>query len=628
MAQDAVAEIRERIDIIDLIQGYVPSLKKTGRSFKGLCPFHQEKSPSFVVFPDSQNFHCFGCGKGGDLFTFYMLVENTEFRDALKELAVRAGVTLDMAAAPAPEHDAHRRRLIEANELAVTFYSHVLAKARQGEAGRQMIADRGISPEMVERFRLGFAPESWSDLLNFLTSRDIPADIAHEAGLLQTRDNGGHYDRFRNRLMFPIRDRDGDVVGFGGRAVGDGIPKYLNSPQTPVFDKSSLVYALDLAKDPIRKAGEVVIVEGYMDVIAAHQFGYENVVASMGTALTETQAALVKRGSARIVLALDADAAGQMATIRGIETMQGALDADVVPAPDAAGIIRFERKLKTQIAVVNLPEGKDPDELIRKTPDAWPGIVASAKPFMDFTIETLTRSVDLADPKQKSSVVQQMAPLLQQIPDRIVQGHYISMLARRLGLEDRLVLAEVRKARLGARPSAQRHGITPDAIERVARRSTEDYVVALFLKHPDLTRDVVARIPIEELNDVRNRELVKILRDEAVAELAPEQIVVALDDQLADYAEHLLSTLEGRPEQFPGQIHRESEEMLVKLGRERFDFLMRQLDTTLKMALQDQDAPALQSVKEQIGKLAERHRQYHQPPSPYFLDTRSPARRL
>ncbi|MBA3379215.1 MAG: DNA primase, partial [Chloroflexia bacterium] len=598
-----------------------------GRSFKGLCPFHQEKSPSFVVFPDSQNFHCFGCGKGGDLFTFYMLVENTEFRDALKELATRSGVTLDVTTTPAPEHDAYRRRLIEANELAMTFFSNVLAKARQGEAGRRMVEDRGISPEMVERFRLGFAPESWSDLLNFLTSRDVPVDVAQEAGLLQVRDNGGHYDRFRNRLMFPIRDRDGDVVGFGGRAMGDGIPKYLNSPQTPIFDKSSLVYALDLAKEPIRKSGEVVIVEGYMDVIAAHQFGYENVVASMGTALTESQAALVKRGSTRIVLALDADAAGQMATIRGIETMQDALDADVQPVPDAAGIIRFERKLKTQISVVHLPEGKDPDELIRKSPATWPSVVASAKPFMDFTIATLTRSVDLADPRQKSTVVQQLAPLLQQIPDRIVQGHYISMLARRLGLEDRLVLAEVRKARLGARPSAQRHGVTPDAVEQVARRSTEDYVIALFLKHPDLTRDVVARIPIEELNDVRNRELVKVLRDESVSELAPEQIVVALDDHLADYAEFLLGTLEGRPEQFPGQIHRESEEMLIKLGRERFDFLMKQLDTSLKMALVDQDTSALQSVKEQIGKLAERYRQYYPPPSPYFLDSRSPNRR-
>jgi DNA primase len=261
MARDAVAEIRERLDIVDLVQQHVPSLKKAGRSYKGLCPFHQEKTPSFVVFPDSQNFHCFGCGKGGDLFTFTMLAENIDFREALRELANRTGVVLDTMITPTPEHDAHRRRLIEVNELAATFFAHVLAKAPQGQAGRDLVKSRGVSAEMVDRFRLGFAPESWSDLLNFLASRDVPANVAFEAGLIQEREHGGHYDRFRNRLMFPIRDRDGDVVGFGGRAIGDGIPKYLNSPQTPVFDKSSIVYALDLAKDAIRKAGEVVIVE-------------------------------------------------------------------------------------------------------------------------------------------------------------------------------------------------------------------------------------------------------------------------------------------------------------------------------------------------------------------------------
>jgi DNA primase len=513
------------------------------------------------------------------------------------------------------------------NELAATFFAHVLAKAPQGQAGRDLVKARGVSAEMVDRFRLGFAPESWSDLLNFLASRDVPADVAFEAGLVQEREHGGHYDRFRNRLMFPIRDRDGDVVGFGGRAIGDGIPKYLNSPQTPVFDKSSIVYALDLAKDAIRKAGEVVIVEGYMDVIAAHQFGYTNVVASMGTALTESQVAQVKRGSNRIILALDADAAGQMATIRGIETMQDALDADVRPIPDANGLIRFERKLKAEISVVSLPEGKDPDELIRRAPDTWPSVVASAKPFMDFTIETLTRSLDTDDPHQKSQIVGQIAPLLQQIPDRIVQGHYITLLARKLGIEDRLVLAEVRKVKLGARRTAERAGISHAAVERVQRRSTEEYVVALLLKHPDLTRDIVERVPTEELNDARNRELIKVLQDGAVAGMTPEQIVVGLDDQLADHAEYLLATLDGRPEQFPGQIHRECEEMLVKLGKERYEFLMRQLDSTLKTAIQENDRDALETVKEQLGRLAERHRQFYPPPSPYFLDSRSPNRR-
>ncbi len=627
MARDAVSEIRERIDIVDLIQGYVPSLKRAGRSSKGLCPFHQEKTPSFVVFPDSQNFHCFGCGKGGDLFTFYMLVEHVEFREALTELASRAGVTLDVAAPINPERDEHRNRLVEINELAATFFSHVLNQSPEGAAGRDTIAAREISPEMVDRFTLGFAPDSWDRLLTYLQTRNVKPDDAFEAGLLQKRDSGGFYDRFRNRLMFPIRDRGGSIVGFGGRVVGDAQPKYLNSPQTPIFDKSSLVYALDRARDAIRKSEEVVIVEGYMDVIAAHQFGYENVVASMGTALTEAQVGLVKRSAKRIVLALDADAAGQMATIRGLETMRDALDADETPVPDAMGMIRFERKLKAEIAIVALPEGKDPDELIRRTPERWPEIVKNAKPFMDFTIETLTSGINQADPRAKSDVVARVAPLLQQIPDRIVQGHYISLLAKRLGLEERLVLSETRRTKLGERPRATRSGLTPEAKERVARRSTEDYVVALLLKHPDLTRDVALRIPIEELTDARNREIVRVLRDEEVSQLPPEQIVLGLEDHLADHAEALLESLQGRPEQFPGQIQQEATQMLVKLGKERFDFLMKQLDATLQTALQERDRDAMASIKEQIGALAERHRQYYPPPSPYFLDTRSPQSR-
>ena len=625
MARDAVAEIRERIDVVDLVQSYVPSLKKAGRNYKGLCPFHQEKTPSFIVFPDSQNFHCFGCGKGGDIFTFFMLVENIEFRDALRDLAHRAGVELEMGAPPQPEHDAHRKRLIEVNELAATFFHHILTTSSHGAAGRQVIADRGVSQEMVKRFKLGFAPESWDALLNFFAARDVSAELAADAGLVQTRESGGHYDRFRNRLMFPIRDRDGNAIGFGGRALGDAMPKYLNSPQTAVFDKSTVVYALDLAREPIRKAGEVVIVEGYMDVIAAHQFGYENVVASMGTALTESQVQAVKRGADRIVLALDSDAAGQMATIRGIETMRDSLDGELQPTPDATGIVRFERKLKTEIAVVQLPSGKDPDELIRKAPDSWPSIVASARPFMDFTIETLTAGVDLTNARQKSEIVTQVAPLLQQIPDRIVQGHYVTLLSRRLGLDDRLVLAEVRKANIGRRPAAQRAGVSPEAVQKVVRRSTEDYVVALLLKHPDLTHDVLERIPIEEITDVRNREIVRTLREEDIGGLTPEQIVIGMDDELADHAERLLASLEGRPEQFPGQIHKESEEMLVKLGKERYTFLMRQLDATLKQALAENDRDQLNVVKEQIGRLAERHRQYYPPPSPYFLDSRSPT---
>lgn len=626
MARDAVAEIRDRIDIVDLVTGYVPSLKRTGRSFKGLCPFHQEKTPSFIVFPDSQNFHCFGCGKGGDIFTFYMGVENVEFREALQELAKRAGVTLTSGPAPVPELDAHRQRLVEINELAGTFYQNILRNSRQGEAGREMARQRELSTEMVEAFGLGFAPDSWDSLLTFMASRDIPAELVAEAGLASERDSGGYYDRFRNRFMFPIRDRDGHTVGFGGRAMGDAKPKYLNSPQSAIFDKSSLVYGLDLAKDAIRKADEVVIVEGYMDVIAAHQFDYANVVGAMGTALTESQVGLIKRGSKRIVLALDADAAGQMATMRGLETMRDSLDSEEQPVPDAMGIIRFERKLNTEIAIVQLPEGKDPDELIRRRPEQWPEIVRNAKPFMDFAIDTLTRDLSLDDARAKSEAVKRIAPLLHGIPDRIVQGHYIGLLSRRLMLDERLVLAEVRRSTMSGRPSASRRTVAEPVLEQQRPRSKEDFLVALLLKHHQLTFDIATRIPLEDIIDVRNRELIRVLSDPALMDLTAEQLVVGLDDDLADHAENLLTMLEGRPEAFPGNIQTEASQVLENIGKERFMFLFRQLQASLQEATREQDSDQVDLVRHQIAQLSQRHQLFYPAPSPYFKDSRTQQR--
>ncbi|HVL26178.1 MAG TPA: DNA primase [Thermomicrobiales bacterium] len=623
MARDAVAEIRDRIDVVDLVQGYVPSLKKAGTNFKGLCPFHQEKTPSFIVFPDSQNFHCFGCGKGGDLFTFYMLVENVEFKEALHELAKRAGVTIETTAPRIPEEDEKRQRLIEVNELAGMWFHHVLLKTPHGAAGREVVAQRDISPEMVEKFGLGFAPDSWDSLLNFLASRNIAPELAAEAGLATKRDSGGFYDRFRNRLMFPIRDRDGHLVGFGGRALGDAMPKYLNTAQTLAFDKSSLVYGLDVAKDAIRAANEVVIVEGYMDAITAHQYGYTNVVASMGTALTEQQVAQIKRGSSHIVLALDSDAAGQMATLRGLETMADALDSEVRPIPTPNGLLRFERKLKADISIVQLPEGKDPDEMIRKAPEKWPDVVRGARPFLDFTIDMLTRGIDIDDPNAKSEAVKRILPLLRQIPDSVKENHYTRLLARRLDISEQTILAEKRKLTIGGKTAAIRAGLRPSAVESVRRSATEDYLLALLLRHHSLTNDIVARIPLEDIHDARNRELLKLLRDPATAELEGDDLVIALDDELADHAEQLLGMLKGRPEQFPSHIHTEAQKTLEKLGRERFSFLMRQLTQGMQSAQQSGDKAAVTSLMEQIVQLSERHKQYDPAPSPYFKDSRS-----
>jgi DNA primase len=628
MARDSVAEVRERTDVVELVGQYV-SLQRQGRSYKGSCPFHQEKTPSFVVFPDSQNFHSFGCGKGGDVFSFYMGIEHVDFREALQELARRAGVELESVPTVAPEVDAHRQRLIELNELAATFYANVLTNSQAGGPGREVVERRGLSPEMIARFGLGYALDQWDALHRYLAGRGVDPELAAEAGLLQRRDGGGYYDRFRHRFMFPIRTREGRVVGFGARALGDAQPKYLNSAQSSIFDKSTLVYGLDLAQEEIRKRDQVVIVEGYMDAIAAHQFGHGNVVAAMGTAVTEAQIGLVKRLSKRIVLALDADTAGQMATLRGLETLGDALDADAVPVPGPDRLIRFERKLNAQIAIVRLPEGKDPDELIRKSPERWPEVVAAAQPFLDFYVEAITAGIAPEDAAAKSEAVKRAAPILQQVGDRVVQAHYVGLLARRLQLQESVVLGEVRRSGLRSAPVLPARLLpTARSALGVGRASHEDHLLALLLKHRAICAGVLTDVAAEDVMDSRNRELLRVLRDPAIPlDLPPEQLVhhaqtMGLDEAVAEHADRLLASMEGKPAQYPGQIERDARQALERLGKERFDYLMRQLQAGIQAAQQAADQEALLSLSGQLALLYERHRRFYPPPSPYFRDSR------
>lgn len=619
MAQDPVAEIRDRLDVVDLIQQYVPSLKKAGNSFKGLCPFHNEKSPSFVVFPNTQSYHCFGCGKSGDIFSFYMAQENVDFREALKELGQRAGVEVGVSAPKPPEEEEKRKKLIEVNELAAMWFNHILLNAAQGQTGRDMIAYRHVSPESVQTWKLGFAPDSWDALLNFLASRDVPAVLAAEAGLASERDGGGFYDRFRNRLMFPIRDRDGNVVGFGGRALGDAQPKYLNTAQTPVFDKSHLLYGLDLAKDAIRETGQVVIVEGYMDAIATHEAGFRNVVASMGTALTESQVNLIKRGNPEIVLALDADAAGQMATLRGLQTMTENLDADVVPTISANRIMGFERKLKTDIRIVRLDGGKDPDEIVRSEPNRWPRIVSQAVPFMDFVIDTVTRGVDVSDAAAKSDAVRTVLPLLRQLPDAIRENHYTRMLARKLDISEEAIAAEKRKLRA---ESPGPRGRASKAESKAEKRSTEEYLIGLLIYHHQLNYAVLDHLLAEDFTDPRNREILEILKSSETDGLQGEQIIIGLPDALADHAEAVMNALGPRPTMLGGQVNTETQQAASRVQRERHQHLVNQLNSEIAEARKSGDEEATAELLAQYKDLMERKKQFVPAQSPYFRDTR------
>src|SRR5579883_891043 len=316
MAASEIQAVRERVDIVDLIGADV-RLAKAGKTFKGLCPFHGEKTPSFYVYPDSQSFHCFGCSANGDAFSYLMKRDKLDFGEALRLLAEQVGVALNSDGREQAEANA---RLYAANEAAVAFFRQAFAGSAAGAEGRAYAERRGLDAATLDAFAIGYAPDSWDALRGYLHDKGFSDETLLEAGLLiRNEERDRVYDRFRRRLIFPIRDDRGRAVGFGGRALDDAKPKYLNTPQTAIFDKGTLLFALDRAKDAVRSANEAVIVEGYLDAITAHQFGYQNVVATLGTALTDRHVALLKRFTPRVTLAMDADAAGVQAALRGEE---------------------------------------------------------------------------------------------------------------------------------------------------------------------------------------------------------------------------------------------------------------------------------------------------------------------
>ncbi len=625
-----ITEIRERLDMLDLVGAKV-QLKRSGKNWKGLCPFHTEKSPSFYVYPEGGNYVCFSCGEKGDAFTWLQKTEGIDFPEALEQLAARTGVTLQRGTPRDPERDETRERIFAINEEAATFFASILLNGAAGEDGRRYVAERGLNREMVERFTLGFAPESWDALLKHLTGHGHSEQSLVEAGLLTERDDGRRYDRFRNRLIFPIRNRDGQIVGFGGRALGDGKPKYLNTAQTVVFDKSSVLYGIDLAKDAIRKSDTAVIVEGYVDAIMAHQVGHANVVASMGTALTEQQVGLLKRLTARIVLALDADAAGQAAMLRGIDTMRGALDYDQVAVVDPRQLVRFERKLSTEILVLALPEGKDPDEFLRAHPADWPALVAGAEPLLDFVMRAVVGGIDLADPKAKSAVVAQLAPLIRELPDTIQQAHYTGLLARMLRLGEDVVASEFRRLAL-VRPT-RRGGAAPGvAPEPEAAKPSysapprEDHLLGLLLSFPDAAHDLAAEIAPDDFTSGANRALWRFARPivQANGKITAGELLAAIaEPELRAIADGAIGALVLRPSGVPGPIRQEIHDTLRLLRQEANNAKIRLLQGAIAEATAADDRDGLTELSGQLLPLLATRRTFDPPVSPYFRDLRT-----
>ena len=462
---ETINEVRERASIVEVVGDYV-SLRKSGANYQGLCPFHGEKTPSFNVNPARGIFHCFGCGVGGNAISFIMKVEGLAFPEAVRLLAKRVGVTIEER--PPTPHEQKRKdereALYKINETAADYYRRVLLRDDAGEAGRRYLEQRGVEEATAEAYRLGFAPDRWDALTRHLEQQRIPLETAETLGLVRRRDSGGYYDTFRNRLLFTIADIQGRIIGFGGRVLDDTLPKYINSPESPVYRKSEVLFGINLARQAMREQAGAIVVEGYFDHLALYQSGVRHAVATCGTALTGEHLKLLQRYAGKIYTLFDADSAGRKATARAMELF---LDT-TLPS-----------------FVVELPGGEDPDSFLRKQGNAaFADRLAKARPIFDWFFRDLLREMDVGTVDGKVRVVEELVPRLKKIVNPVERDLYVKEISRILGLNERALLKKIGGAPV---PSGD---LSPQREREKSRTSTEDMLLALMGKYPEVAGKV------------------------------------------------------------------------------------------------------------------------------------------
>lgn len=455
LSEDVIARVRDASDIVDVISNYV-ILKPQGQRLVGLCPFHTERTPSFSVSPAKQLFYCFGCGAGGNVFNFVMRIENLSFVEAVRFLADRAGIRVEDDAETPEQKRARKLRedLFRISEFAAKYFEHVLWATQQGRRGLEYFRARGLSDELMRRFRLGYSLPNWRAFAGLVSRREIPIELALRAGLVIADKTGGKvYDRFRDRVMFAILDVHGRPVGFGGRVLDSGNPKYINSPETEIFSKRHNLYGIHVAKDRMRETGVGVIVEGYMDVLAAHQFGIDNVVASLGTSLTAEQGRMLARYAREVIICYDADAAGEGATLRGMEILS------------SAGL---------SVRVAPLPKGHDPDSLIRQSgPEAFRKVLEESVPLTRYGVEAAVAGIDTSSVEGKVEAAKRLVPALARVSNAVEREELAGQMAQRLGIEAAALGAELRRYLASHRSELRRRGGAEDR-GASARHTSED----------------------------------------------------------------------------------------------------------------------------------------------------------
>lgn len=582
-----IDDIKSRIDIVELVSQTV-KLRKSGSSYTGLCPFHAHKNntPSFAVWPDSGNWKCFGqCNEGGDVFKFVMKRDGVDFSEALRTLAARAGVELKPRTPEEVEQEdnlSHLRQLLDA---AVIYYHHLLKNAPGSgpQHAREHLAKRGLTDKAVEMFQLGYALDSWDAGLKYFTGKGYSQKDLLDAGLIVEKEGESKvFDRFRDRLMIPVRDEQGRMTGFQARALkveaaANAGPKFMNSPQTALFDKGRTLFGLHLARKAIREAGAAIVVEGNLDVVAAHQAGFANVVSSQGTALTEHQLRLLKKYAKRIVLALDADAAGDAATLRGLTVAREALDREADFVFDPRGLVRTEGRLGADIRVMTLPAGLDPDDVINRSPDEWRQLVETAKPVVEYVMDVLTgkdkpeeKKPNINDPKVKTEIAEAVLPLIEDVAQPIERDTYRQRLARLLKVDERALAvkraapkrraAPAAQPSAGASPSASPEAIVtfdPDAAREASK--LEAYCLGALLRNPALLYKADREMQAFGLPKLSSEDFVL-----TEYQLIFRALVVALEQFEADPVDYLKNNLDSA-------LHPFMQGLLI----EDFDLMMR-----------------------------------------------------
>lgn len=667
-----IESIKAKVDLVEEI-GLVVALQKSGKSFKGNCPFHNERTPSFFVFVESQTWRCFGCHEGGDIFTFVEKQQGIDFREALHYLAAKAGVEVDDFGGRDPQEEreaqAFKERLRKLNEDAQLWFHQVLLRSREASEARAYLQERGISSESVIAFGLGYAPDRWDGLSSYLLGLGYTGGELISGGLARARDyeggeaNGrGVYDYFRNRLIFPIRDTRGRVIGFGGRILGDGQPKYLNSPQTLLFEKNSVLYALDMARESIKQEKQVIIVEGYVDAVIAHQYGTRQTVACIGSAITEKHIQQLKKLTRQVTLALDPDAAGIAATEHGIQEALKGFDRTIVPVPMPAedrrgggygrkrqeprGIIRLEEQVDAEINVLQLPAGEDPDEVIRRDLDIWEHAVRHPLPLIDYYFAARTADLNMREAAGRAEAAHRLLPVVASITDRARRDIYLRQLAHMLRMDERILNEELQRVLRGQqtesvvarfsergeqhsesrRSKQQESGTRPEGEEKSGagqarageenQRSVrgsgldkaernklkwEDYLLGLLLQNPALSEHVCGIINDGDFAGTDTRELYRIFSAvyQRGSSPLPQPWETVVPAALQETVERVRKSVETRSSADSASLVKEAKQCAFRLKRSR----LLQSETELRFLLRE---------AEEVGDAATRRPLQHQ----------------